>query len=66
MPQIIKIDVSPAGDVKVDAQGFTGQSCADATKGIELVLGGGEAKKDKKPEWYAPATTGNTHVHKGF
>lgn len=66
MPQIVKINISPTGDVKIDAEGFKGRSCEEATKSIELVLGGGEAKKSKKPEYYEPATSGNTHINRGF
>jgi hypothetical protein len=62
MEQII-IDISPAGSVQIDAQGFKGNSCAKATEQIELVLGAGAQKKSdtKKPEFYAPNTTGQTN-----
>lgn len=59
MPQIL-IDISPTGDIKIDAQGFQGTSCAKATEQIELVLGGQEVKKDPKPEYYVPAGNSNT------
>lgn len=57
MPEVI-IDISPAGSVKVDAQGFQGKSCTEATEQIEIVLGGAQAKKKHKPEYYAPAVAG--------
>ena len=50
----ILIDISPAGGVSIDAQGFKGKSCTKATEQIELVLGGGMAKSKKKPEYFAP------------
>lgn len=53
----ITISVSPAGTVVVDAEGFAGNECDKATETIELVLGGGEAKKDRKPEYYQPTGT---------
>lgn len=65
MAEII-VDISAAGSVKMDAQGFQGTSCEDATQRLELVLGGGPKKVDKKPEYYAPATTQNNHNHNTF
>lgn len=50
------IDISPSGEVTIEAKGFTGNSCAKATEQIEIMLGG-EAKKTKKPEFYAPMST---------
>ena len=38
MPQII-IDIKPGGQTTVDAQGFKGAQCKDATKAIEKALG---------------------------
>ena len=38
MPQII-IDIKPDGQTTVDAQGFKGAQCKDATKAIETALG---------------------------
>jgi hypothetical protein len=60
MPEII-VDITPAGSVKIDANGFVGEGCAAATEKLELVLGGGQKKQDKKPEYYAPATTQNVN-----
>ena len=50
----IVIDISPAGGVTIDAQGFKGKSCTKATEQIELVLGGGAVKRKEKPSYYAP------------
>lgn len=57
MPKEIVISVTPAGSTTVDAQGFQGCGCEEATEQIELVLGGGVVKKERKPEYYAPAST---------
>ena len=48
---IVKID--PRGNATVEAQGFNGQGCTDATKAIEQALagGGGEVTREFKPEW---------------
>lgn len=56
-PHVV-VDISPAGSVTVDAKCFTGTGCAKATEQIEQVLGGGQVKRKKKPEYHAPAATG--------
>lgn len=58
MSQQIIIDISPTGAVKVEAEGFTGNSCSLATEQLMVVLGGnGEKKTDYKPEFSMPAST---------
>lgn len=53
MAKKIVIDITPAGSVKVDAQGFNGVGCDKATEMIEIAIGGaGQKKKTKKPEYY--------------
>jgi len=60
MTKEIVIDISPAGSVSVEANGFKGKGCAKATEQIELVLGGqGGRKRKEKPEYFAP-TGSNT------
>lgn len=49
----IKIDISPAGNVNMDLNGFKGNSCTKITEQVQLVLGG-ESKVDKKPEYSLP------------
>ena len=66
MPQTIVVNVSAAGSVNIDAQGFTGKGCEKATQNLELVLGGGVKKQDKKPEYYMPASTQQSHNHNKF
>lgn len=53
----IKIDVSPAGNVNMDLNGFKGKSCAKVTEQIQIALGG-SAKVDKKPEFNIPEQIG--------
>ncbi|MCH8148980.1 MAG: DUF2997 domain-containing protein [Planctomycetes bacterium] len=48
MPQII-IDIKPDGQTTVDAQGYNGTQCKDATKAIEKALGV-TTKDETKPE----------------
>jgi hypothetical protein len=64
MPEELIIDISPAGNTKIEASGFTGAGCAKATEEIEIALGGmGARKKTKKPEYYNPTPVGQ-HIHK--
>jgi len=61
MKQIV-IDISAAGTVKVDAQGFKGKGCASATEQIEIALGGNAPKKKSmKPEAFSSPSTGVTN-----
>lgn len=65
MEKNIVIDISPAGTVKIEANGFNGCGCTEATEQIELVLGGGTKKTTPKPEMYNPAANAQTH-RRGF
>lgn len=62
MDKKIKVTIDPLGNTVVDAMGFQGQGCADATKAIEqaLVGGTGDAERVFKPEWNE--TEDETHV----
>ncbi len=50
----VTVDISPAGDVVIEANGFNGVGCQKATEQIEIAIGG-RAKKTRKakPEYYA-------------
>lgn len=50
----ITVKIDPLGNTKVEAHGFNGEGCTDATKAIEDVLAGGAGGIDRqlKPEWY--------------
>ena len=51
---IVKIDA--LGNPTVEADGFTGTACEDATRPIEEVLAGsGGVTKEYKPEWQQKA-----------
>lgn len=48
----ITVVISPLGVPKVEAIGFNGQGCTDATKAIEQALAGsGGVTREFKPEW---------------
>lgn len=53
MSKTIKVTIDPVGNSTVEAIGFMGQGCADATKGIEQALAGGAGKvtREIKDEW---------------
>lgn len=59
MSRQVVIRVSPAGTSVVEAVGFEGCGCADATQAVEIAIGGqaGKKSRDPKPEFYAPAGT---------
>ena len=50
MNKYINIEVDSKGGVNIDAVGYKGSSCEEATKAIEQALGG-SAKKKRKPEY---------------
>jgi len=49
--QIIEVLVGPNGEVKIEAHGYKGKSCEEATKFLEDALGD-KADVKKKAEWY--------------
>jgi len=50
----IEILVSPTGELRIDAVGFSGADCDQATAFLEEALGKVEAKQ-RKPEFYRKA-----------
>lgn len=62
MSRQVIVNISPAGTVNIDVDGFKGGACAKATEQIEIALGGANAGiKKKKPDFFcAPASTGQT------
>lgn len=53
----IKITISPMGDPKIEAIGFNGEGCEQATSGIERALSGGKGvERVLKPEWFEQGT----------
>ena len=55
----IQVMVSPAGEITVEAQGFTGRGCEAATAAIEAALGKPSARS-RKPEYWRQEQRGNT------
>ncbi len=52
--QQINIDIAPDGGVSVDAAGFRGADCEQATRFLEQALGRVENRR-RKPEYHQPA-----------
>jgi hypothetical protein len=54
MTKQIKVTIDALGNPKVEAIGFTGSECGDATAPIERVLAGGEGGVTRviKDEWF--------------
>lgn len=50
MSRRILVKISPTGGISVEAQGFRGKGCTDATKAIEEALGSRTART-LKPEF---------------
>lgn len=50
----IEVVIGPAGEIRIDAQGFSGADCEKATAFLENALGA-VAQKSRKPEYYRPA-----------
>ena len=48
----IKVTIGPTGVADIDAEGFTGTGCRDATKGILDALADPSAKIEEKPEMH--------------
>lgn len=57
----VVIEVAPTGEISIDAVGFSGPSCEQATKFLEEALGT-VAVKAKKPEYHQRRT--NQHQQK--
>ena len=51
MKRTIEIIIGSAGEIKIDAIGFTGLDCEKATKFLEEALGV-VGQKTKKPEYF--------------
>ena len=60
----IEIIIHPDGSVSVEAHGYEGPDCKEATRFIERALGNVQQRKHK-PEYYRRAARQNTLRQKG-
>ncbi len=58
----IEVSVSPTGAITIEAEGYTGSSCEEATRFLEEALGL-PAKRKRKAEFYRRRTK-NTNEQK--
>lgn len=62
--QTIIVDIGPDGAVRIDAVGFSGPDCEQATKFLEEALGT-VAQKHRKPEYHQCRTGGRIQQVRG-
>ena len=53
----VEVIIAEDGRVTLDAKGFKGTECTQATEQIQILLGGDQETK-KKPDYFAPNVTG--------
>ena len=58
----IEVSVSPTGEITIEAEGYTGSGCEDATRVLEEALGL-PGKRARKAEFYRRRTR-NTNQQK--
>jgi len=63
MQQEIQVDIGPDGSVRIDAAGFSGPDCEQATAFLEQALGTVTARR-RKPEYHARRGTRTTQQHR--
>lgn len=60
----IKVTISPIGKPVIEAIGFAGVGCMEATKGIEQALGGNApVTRDLKGEYHEQPTEATEKLH---
>lgn len=60
----IRVKIDPMGNPTIEAEGFAGQGCVDATAAIEKALsGGGDVTREFKPEFNESDTGQETEEH---
>lgn len=58
------VTINPVGKTTIDAQGFNGNGCAEATEKLEKALAGdGQVERVKKPEWDQLDVNAEDHTH---
>jgi hypothetical protein len=66
MSEVITVDISPAGSVKIEASGFRGKACEEATQPIEIALGQHNVERKPKPEANMPPIATGIHTRRTF
>ena len=65
MSKTITVIIDDDGNATIETHGYTGSSCADATRALEAALGGEIQKIERKPEYYEklPPTHLTNEIH---
>lgn len=50
--KMIEVTISPTGEIKLEAVGYSGAECEQATRALEEALGIESGKRTVKPERY--------------
>lgn len=60
----VTIKINPFGGATVDAEGFAGGDCKNATEAVERILApsGGGVETEYKPEWNSPSSSNEEEV----
>jgi len=61
----VKVTIDQMGNPVIEAVGFNGCGCTDATKSIENALGG-PVDRTMKPEYNAGGGTNQQHIKQGW
>lgn len=61
MQKTYDVTIAPNGKVQIEAKGFEGKECTDATSWLEKLLGRITGRKKKK-EFYKTAKTGGNQL----
>lgn len=59
----IKVWISSQGHITLDAVGYTGSSCAEATRFLEEELGT-VGRKQRTRDWYRPQANQNHQINR--
>ncbi len=52
MTKTITVTIDTDGTVTFETDGYTGPDCAEATRALEIALGGEILRSERKPEYY--------------
>ena len=59
----IEVRISPQGQITIDAKGYTGRSCEEATRFLEQELGT-VGRKQRTRDWYRPQANQNQQTNR--
>ena len=59
----IEVRISPQGQITIDAKGYSGRSCEEATRFLEQELGT-VGRKQRTRDWYRPQANQNQQINR--